>query len=169
MSKKASTRILGGTLLFTGLFVLSLLAKTWFWPAPMNDDHYVLTEANITRIEGGRINSFPRVYEGEYIYYLFRLPVDQHYEGKFFRRKFSWPDYQVGQRIEVYYHEDKPWVNYPLPSGGALSLTWLLLPLLVAICQLVVGSILLITGRDFVQEWKLQREIAVRNRAFADI
>jgi len=169
MTKKASTRILGGTLLFTGLFIVSLLAKTWFWPVPANDDHYVLTVANITRIEGGRISSFPRVYEGEYIYYSFTLPVNQHYEGKFFRRQFSWHDYQVGQRIEVYYLKGKPSLNHAAHTERVLSQYWLLLPLLVATCLLVIGSILLITGRDFIQEWKLQREIAARNRAFAAV
>ncbi len=149
-------RMSGFLLCFICSFFLIGTVPYFFRPKPFDGGSLKKAQATIVSQQPGMLRQFPSSYNGVYYSYSFPDSSGENQKGQFFSRSSFLNEHQVGERIEVEYREGKPWINRRL---GDAPPDFLFLQALACLfgTGLVVGIIMLCTGRDFIADWKKHR------------
>jgi ABC-type antimicrobial peptide transport system permease subunit len=134
-----------------GLLLLSLLLEK----PSQHSNPFIVVDAKITTVTSGQERQGLRTYQGQHIRYRY-LVSGTEYEGKFFRRQFSLSDYRQGQSIPVVFHRDDP-ANSWRYTDPTLSIYLIIGMIVVMFLFACVGISMMIAGRDFLHDWKRER------------
>ncbi len=152
MSTTRSARATGAVFLFASIG-LGVILLSLFWNQLLrSSESYEVVPATVLNIIPSRVTAFPRHYTGNTIYYGFEV-AGIRYEGNFFRRTYGKPENQIGQAINVIYpHSDPGKSSLYVPSTmNYYVFAFMVVVMLLFAC---IGITMLVTGRDFLHEWK---------------
>lgn len=152
MSNTRSVRATGAVFLFAGAG-LGFIVLTLFWNQLLrSSESYAVAPATVLNIIPSRVTAFPRHYTGNTIYYEFEV-AGVRYEGNFFRRTYGKQENQIGQAINVIYpHSDPGKSSLYVPS--LMNFYVVAFMVVLMLLSVWIGTRMLITGRDFLHEWK---------------
>lgn len=131
-----------------GFILLSLLRNELLRSSAI----HTITTATIFNLVPRHVAAFPRHYTGETIYYEYKV-AGVRYEGNFFRRTHGIHSEVIGQSIQVIYPKNDPGKSsLYLPS----TMNYFVIAFMVVVMTILacIGITMLVTGRDFLQDWK---------------
>ncbi|MFT3883417.1 MAG: DUF3592 domain-containing protein [Gemmatales bacterium] len=153
MSDNASPRTVGFLFCLAGVFFLVGVVPALYRGDPFAGATLQHAQGTIRSVQPGRLSRFPRYYDGEFYQYTFTDHQGNPQQGHLFRRQFTGREYAIGQQIDVEYRQDQPSTHrlYGETSPHPIVMQCLAVLFFVGI---VVGIIMMTTGRDFIADWK---------------
>ncbi len=155
MSNMRSARATGAVIFVVGAGLSLLLFRLVLTDYSGQTVPFIITKASVVSVTPGTEKIHRRTYHGENICYRY-VVEDIRYEHKFFRRQFSLSDYHEGQIIEIIYRQDDPsqsWVRY----DSWFDKYVIGFVMVVTVLLSCVGISMMIAGRDFLHDWKKER------------